>query len=258
MYPGQPDESFGQFALDTCLVTHGALGIAVKILPACTSGDATLVTYKDSSCATPVDSNINYHNCFFDGPGGVPAVMFTCPNEASPAKTTSTVSAGSSSLAVATNVPPSPSDTSPGSASVQDTPASNKASATTALPSSASASSNPSQTNAGSSNGGGSGDPGSGLSHEATIALSVGLPVATLAVAVLAWVWPKPGRKKRHRSGDQYQMFTSSHTLSPPQAHSPSHTFSPSRTPGVSWLMEGVNYGNSGGMVGQVSAPGLW
>ncbi len=141
--------------------------------------------YKDSSCVTPVDSNINYHNCFFDGPGGVPAVMLTCPNEASAARTTSTVSARSSSLAVATNVPSSPAGTSPGSASMQDTPASNTANATTALTSSASASSDPSQTNAGSSNGGGSGDPGSGLSHEATIALSVGLPVATLGL--LLW-----------------------------------------------------------------------
>ncbi|KAL8684090.1 MAG: hypothetical protein Q9218_008408, partial [Villophora microphyllina] len=39
--------------IDTCLVTPGALGIAIQSLPACGSAGASFTMYLDTSCANP-------------------------------------------------------------------------------------------------------------------------------------------------------------------------------------------------------------
>ena len=189
--------------LNTCLVTTGALGIAVKTLPPCTSGDATFVMYRDTSCANLVSGDLQYNNCYFDGPNGVSAIMFTCNKAAGggSATTTSTVSAGSSSMPVAGDTAPTASS---GSTPAQTTPSSNGATTTSAPPSSSTPQS--------SSNSGGNGSSGtgsgSGLSQNGQIALGVGLPVGSIVVALLAW-WFPCRKKKTHDQTDQYNMMPS-------------------------------------------------
>ncbi|KAL2043764.1 hypothetical protein N7G274_003283 [Stereocaulon virgatum] len=187
--------------LNTCLVTTGALGIAVKTLPPCTSGDATLVMYRDTSCANLVSGNLQYNNCYFDGPNGVSAIMFSCNKAAGggSATATSTVSAGSSSMPVAGDTAPTASSSS---TPAQTHPSSNAATTTSAPPSSS--------TSQPSSNSGGNGSSGtsSGLSQNGQIALGVGLPVGSIVVALLAWWFPC--RKKRSNGQtDQYNMMPS-------------------------------------------------
>ena len=173
--------------VDTCLVNAGALGIAVQSLPPCTSGTAALVMYHDTSCANQIQSNLDYHNCYFDGPDGIPAVMFICSAAVggSLATATSTVTAGSSTIPVAANTP----IFSSGDTSAQSTPSSNGATVTSTVVSTSTGShtsSNSSQTNA---NGAGSGS-GSGLSQSSQIALGVALPVGAILVALFAWWFP--------------------------------------------------------------------
>ncbi|MCJ1461201.1 hypothetical protein MMC28_011583 [Mycoblastus sanguinarius] len=180
--------------VDTCLVTPGALGIAVETLPPCASGDATLIIYRDTSCTNPLDSDIQYNNCYFDGPNGVPAVLFACTAAArgSAATATSTVFAGLSSMPVAVDTP---TTTSSGGTPDQTTPSSNSAT-TTSTPPSDSTSPNSSQTNTNGGGGDGSGTgSGSGLSEKGQIALGVGLPVGSIVVALLAWWFPCKKRR---------------------------------------------------------------
>ncbi|KAK3176911.1 hypothetical protein OEA41_008237 [Lepraria neglecta] len=215
--------------INTCLVTPGALGIAVEALPPCTSGDATLIIYQDTSCANPVGSNIQYENCYFDG-SGVPAVLFACSEAAggATATATSTVSAGSSSMPVAGDTP---ATTSSGGTPEQTTPSSNGATTTSTPPSS---STSQSSTNSG---GDGSGGTGSGLSHKGEIALGVGLPVGSIVVALLAWWFPCK-KKRRHDQADQYNLMPN-----------PSQRFAPSTmgmSPGDAYFRPPPNrtYGN--------------
>ena len=200
---------------DTCLVTPGALGIAIQEYPACSSGsgNVTFKMYKDTSCANPVAMDFQYNNCYWDGSDGVPAINFVCNGAAATA--TSTVQAGSSTIPVAAGGDggdASPSTTSSsGAGSKQTAPSSNDAATTT------SSSSNPSQTKSG-TNGDSieTTDSGksSGISQRTQILLGVILPVGGIVVAVLAWWFPcKKGRKLR-----QYQ-HTHHHTHSQQQQH---------------------------------------
>lgn len=188
--------------IDTCLVTPGALGIAVETLPPCTSGDATLIIYDDTSCANPVGGDLQYENCYFDGPIGVPAVLFACNKAAggATATATSTVSAGSSSMPVAGGAP---ATTSSGGTPEQTTPSSRGATTTSTPPSS---STSQSSTNSSGDGSGGSGS-GSGLSQEGQIALGVGLPVGSIVVALLAWWFPCKKKKRGHEQDDQYKLM---------------------------------------------------
>ncbi|KAL8921785.1 MAG: hypothetical protein Q9208_005542 [Pyrenodesmia sp. 3 TL-2023] len=189
-------------AVATCLVTPGADGIAVINPPPCTSGDAaTPILYRDTSCANAERMNIDYEysNCYFDGPSGVTAIMFTCPKVAggSLATATSTASASSSSMAVAVGAPTAGSTAlSP----TQNAPAPNGAvvSASLANPSS-SASSQANRTNSGTTGDGndnraGGNGKGSGLSTTQVIA--VVCPVGAAVIALLAWLFPCGGRHK--------------------------------------------------------------
>ncbi|MCJ1275199.1 hypothetical protein MMC21_003000 [Puttea exsequens] len=185
-----------KLALETCLVTHGAQGIAVQSIPQCTSGNASLVMYRDTSCAQSVDMDLDYGNCFFDGPNGIPAVAMVCGSEALAATATSTVSAGSSMLAVATGaagdgVAASASATgtaspSPTSADLGSTTSEGAAPAPT---SSSSATSSPQTSNLNKSSDSGT---SSGISKGTQIGLGIGLPAAAIVIALLAWLWPKP------------------------------------------------------------------
>ncbi|KAL9076774.1 MAG: hypothetical protein Q9161_000759 [Pseudevernia consocians] len=184
---------------DTCLVTSGALGIAVEALPPCASGDATLMIYQDTSCANLVGGDLQYTNYYFNVPIGVSAVLFACEKvaEGAVATATSTTSAGSSSIPVAVDTS---TTTSSSDISQKTTPSSNGAT-TTSVPSSSSTSSKSPQTNTNSAS------TGSGISWKGQIALGIGVPVSSLVVALLAWWFP---REKKRRKQD------------PSQGHAPS------------------------------------
>ena len=169
--------------VDTCLVNSGALGVAVQSLPPCASGNAAFVMYHDTSCTNQIQLDLQYNNCYFDGPIGIPAIMFVCSAVAGGtlATTTSTVTAGSTTIPIAANTP----NSSPGGSSEQSTPSSNGATATSTSPAShTSSNSSPTST---SSSGSGS---GSGLSQSTQIALGVALPIGGILVALLAWWFP--------------------------------------------------------------------
>ncbi len=198
--------------VDTCLVTPGASGIAVETLPPCTIGNATLILYRDKSCAKQDTSGIKFdqENCYFDGPN-VPAVMFACKQDAkgTVATATTTASAGSSILPVA---PGSPATPSPGGPTDQATPTSNGASTTsTTNPSPIASNSSPTKTPSADGSSGGS---GSGLSQKEQIIVGIVVPVAAIVVALLAWWFPCMQRKRRHDQAEQHQMM-----------HSPPHGF---------------------------------
>lgn len=191
-------------AIATCLVTPGAEGIAVIKTPSCTSGEAaTPILYRDTSCANVERMTIDYEypNCYFDGPSGVAAIMFTCPRVTGGwlATATSTASAGSSSMAVAVNTPTAgPTALSP----TQTSPAPDGAvvSASLANPSSSASSqanpTNPGTTSDGNENRAGGNGEESGLSTTQQIVIGVACPVGAIVVALLAWWFPCGGRHK--------------------------------------------------------------
>lgn len=187
-----------KLAADTCLVTLGAYGISIQELPPCTSGDATLIQYEDTSCANPAGSNAQDNNCYYWASlNGIPAVLFACTDvdRGAFATATSTVSAGSTIIPVAGNTP---SPTSSNATTEQSTLSSNGAATTSTSP-------NPFQTNTDSGTG-----TGSGLGQKGQIALGIIIPVGGILVALLAWWFPC--RKGRNRPPDQYAL-----------THSPSH-----------------------------------
>ena len=214
---------------DICLVTPGAQGIAVKTLPPCASGDASLVMYTDTSCARELTSDGASENCWFNGPDGVSAVMFACKDTSggSSATATSTVSAGSSSMPVAAGAAATP--VSGGTAGQNASPSSN----TDTTPTSASSASPIASSPGSSPSSGVSSDTGAGLKHNGQIILGVVLPVAGVAIALLAWLFPC---KKRRASGedaeqDRYQMMQT------PSQHSiPVHSSTP---PAAGWAPYG-------------------
>lgn len=187
-------------AVDTCLVIPGADSVSVEILPACASGDATIITYVDTSCANVQESYEFNSDCYYNF-GLVPALIFACDKVAGGAAptATSTVSAGSSSLPVAAETGTiSPSD--------QTTPASNDAATTPTLSSSSSSSSTDSSQSTTNSGSGGSDSTGQGLNHTGQITLGVVLPIATVVIALLAWWFPFRARSQRNRA-DEYNMM---------------------------------------------------
>ena len=207
---------------DVCLVTPGALGIAVKTLPPCASGDASLIMYTDTSCARESSFPWAEENCWFNGPDGVSAVMFVCKDTSggSSATATSTVSAGSSSMPVAAGAAATP--VSGGTAGQNASPSSN----TDTTPTSASSAS-PKDSSPGSSPSSGvSSGNSAGLKHNGQIILGVVLPVAGVAIALLAWLFPCKKSKKRRGVGDaeqdRYQMIQtpSQHSI-PVQSSTP-------------------------------------
>lgn len=193
--------------LDTCLVTSGALGILVQLLPGCPTGNATLQVYKDQSCATPDtdpnDDGDEDNNCFNSGNSIIPAVMFICgsvADENPDATSTTTVTAGSALVPVAKATGATATSTS-GVLSSQTATDSNGLVASTTPASSAS---NLSQMNA-SSNGG---DSGSGLSQYDQIIIGIIIPVAAIVVALLAWLYPRAwNRRGGEGQQNSYRML---------------------------------------------------
>ena len=221
-------------AANVCLVTHGATGVAVEVLPPCASGEATLQLYQDTSCANQVDANIDYafENCY--APHA--AVLFACTAVAkgSRATATSTVSAGSSSMAIATGDPASPTGGSPGDSNPLNTPSTNEAAPTSSTRPNPT-STDPTTTDVKKASAAGSG----GLSQSSQIGLGVGLPVGSIVVALLAWLCPCTRKViRRHRPGGAdsrrgnaisllghqaekgYEMWNSTQTLPTPPAYS--------------------------------------
>ena len=231
-------------AANVCLVTNGVTGVAVEELPPCASGEATLQLYQDTSCANQVDADIDYasENCY------VPpaAVLFACTAVAkgSRATATSTVSAGSSSMAIATGAAASPTGGLPGDSTSQNTPSTNEAAPTsstvpnpTSTDSTTTDSTTTDRTRTSTS---GAGD--SGLSKGSQIGLGVGLPAGSIVVALLAWLCPCtrkvirrhcPGANSRrgnslgllgHQAEKGYEMWNSTQGLATPTPPAYSNT----------------------------------
>ncbi len=203
--------------VDTCLVTLGAYGIAVQILPPCSTGVATLAMYRDKSCANAVEipDYLIEDNCYPNTMGGqISAVQFVCAEVAggSVPTTTSTATFGSSLLPIASGTPFSGTGPRP------TTPSSNDA-APTIDPTSSS------PTDSNSVDGDGSGRSGSGLSQRTSITLGVAIPVIAVLVALLAWWFPC---KKGKGSGGKHHP----HPGLMPAPIPPSHHQNWNPTPG--------------------------
>ena len=192
--------------LDTCLVTIGAGGVVVQVLPACLTGSAsaTLQLYQDQACALPV-SEANFYNddnCLASNVG-FGGVMFICGGVAegnSDATSTSTVIATSALVPVA-KATEATTTSAPGGLSSHTATGSNGL-ITSVTP--ASSTSNPSRTDETSPGG----DSSSGLSQHDQIVLGIALPVGSLIVALLAWLCPKPwNRRGSEREQNDYQML---------------------------------------------------
>ena len=197
---------------DTCLVISGALGIAVQSPPLCASGNAALIMYQDTSCANQIHTVIDYQNCYFDGPNGIPAVLFACTAVAGDdvATATSTVTAGYSTIPVAVNTHTTPS----GATNEGSTPSSNGATAVST--SSASfASPNPSQPSTNSTSSGSGSGSGSGLPQSTQIALGVALPVGGILVALFAWWFPCGRRYGLYFYGSRRSLHYLFHEVTP-------------------------------------------
>ncbi|KAL8811570.1 MAG: hypothetical protein Q9223_002088 [Gallowayella weberi] len=204
--------------LNTCLVSPNAYGMAVQVLPPCATGTAALHMYWDTSCGSGID--VPYFqirdNCYADNSGqNIRAVQFVCPEVAggSVATSTTTLTFGSSLIPIASDAPSSGAkkqSTSPSSNNAQ--PTSNPSS--TSDSSSTSPSTVPSHTNAPVDDD--AGGSNSGLSHSAIVGLGVGVPIATLLVALLAWLFPcKKIRERKKENNLASQTSMSDHTHFP-------------------------------------------
>ena len=184
--------------LDTCLVTS-AQGLAAQRLPNCPTGTAKLQVYQDEACAIPDSSK--YNNCIiYDS--DVIVVMFICGSVAdgnSGPTSTTTATAGSVLVPVAkatgatgaTGATTTSTSTSTSGGDSSQTATDLNGLSTSAAPTSST--SNPLQTNASNDDG----DSSSGLSHRDQIILGVALPVSSLVVALLAWLYPKYPKPSR-------------------------------------------------------------
>lgn len=220
--------------VNTCLVPQGgAQSFAVQVLPPCTSGRATLVMYLDTSCARPVDSNRDYKNCFWSIDDNVPAIQFVCRDVSKGAVPTSTSTAtfGSSIIPVAgaaaatsaAGGEPTTERTSP-SSNENTSPTSRSSNANGSPPTSTSTSDPQAPTSPGTGNNDNS-DDGAGISRRAQIALAVGVPIAAIVVALLAWWFPcrkarKEGWFHHHEMGQMQQQQQQPHS----QQHLPNWT----------------------------------
>lgn len=176
--------------IDTYLVTPGAWGMAVKILPPCPTGEAALVMYQDTSYAQSIDEGTFYAICH-SYYGGVPVVQFVCKEVAGGSITTSTTTAtfGKS----ATPVVGGAATPVFGEESQPTSPISNNA-LPTSKPSSSSTFPGSSHTGY-TINSDDTATSGSGLSHNAQVMQGVGIPVAALFIAIMAWQFPRRMRR---------------------------------------------------------------
>ena len=186
-----------QLAANTCLVSPNAHGVSVKAVPPCLTGRAEIAIYEDTSCTNPSE-NSDYeveHNCYYDGSyNTIKAIQFVCPQveSGSVPTATTTVTFGSSLIPIASGEPSSRSETQP------TTPSTNTAAVPTSEPTTLLTSpiSSPTARNPASSpqssnvNDDGDGTSRSGISRNAQIGIGIGVPVAALLVAILAWWFP--------------------------------------------------------------------
>ena len=197
--------------LDTCLVTSGAYGLVPQLVPACNTGIAKLQVYQDQACARPDSSSSDKDHCVSNDNFPISAVMFICTDESSGPTSTTTVTADSVMVPVAEATGASTTSTSSGPSLETTTDSNGPVTSATGTGSA----SNPSQTDA-SSDGGDLGS--SGLSHRDQIILGVALPVGSLVVALLAWLYPKTG------NGRGYEGYQNSYRmLDYPAAHHMPH-----------------------------------
>ncbi|KAL8695721.1 MAG: hypothetical protein Q9224_003209 [Gallowayella concinna] len=190
--------------LNTCLVSPNAYGMAVQVLPPCATGTAALHMYWDTSCGSDIDVP-DYQiedNCYADNSGQhIRAVQFVCPEVAggSVATSTSTATFGSSLIPIASGASSSGDKKQSKSPSSNDAQATSNPSSTSDL-SPTSQSSVPSHTNAVVDDD--SGGSSSGLSRSAVVGLGVGVPIATLLVALLAWLFPCKKIRQRRKENN--------------------------------------------------------
>ncbi|KAL8992593.1 MAG: hypothetical protein Q9169_006980 [Polycauliona sp. 2 TL-2023] len=182
--------------INTCLVSPNAYGMAVQVLPPCATGKATLNMYWDTSCGSDIDVP-DYQiedNCYADNSGQhIRAVQFVCPEveEGTVATSTVTTTFGSTLIPVASGAPSSIDKAQSSSPSEND-----------AQPTSDTSASADEDTDGGGSN--------SGLSRQAVVGLGVGVPIATLVVALLAWLFPC--KKIRQRKKENRLTSSTSNT----------------------------------------------
>ncbi|KAL8785818.1 MAG: hypothetical protein Q9213_003125 [Squamulea squamosa] len=197
--------------VNTCLVGRSAYGMAIQVLPPCATGTATLDVYTDTSCGSDIDVPDDQirSNCYeAKSEQHIMAVQFVCPEVAggNVATSTTTVAFGSSLIPIASDTPSS------GDKGQSKSLTSNKA-LPTSDPSSTSPSPGTSHTDAVGVDDSGGSSPG--LSHNAVVGLGVGVPIATLVVALLAWLFPC--KKIRQRRKEKHSANQTS-TLNPRQS----------------------------------------
>ncbi|KAI4146090.1 MAG: hypothetical protein LQ341_002179 [Variospora aurantia] len=245
-------------ALNSCLVpTGGAQSFAVQVFPPCASGRATMIMYRDSSCTRPVDGTRDYKNCFWSLSDNVPAVQFVCRDVSNGEVPTSTSTAtfGSSLIPVAgaaIETPATGGQTTMGRTS----PSSNE----NASPTSSSDSQPPTSPGTGNigdnnnnNNDGSDSSSGAGISRRSQIALGVGVPVAALLVALLAWWFPCK-KVREHGAFHHHHHHGAAQMQQPPppqrqqQQHPPSWPSPVSPVQELPGATKGYGYQSSGGM----------
>ena len=187
--------------LDTCLVTSGAYGLVPQRVPVCNTGNAKLQVYQDQACARPDLSSLDENHCVSNDNFPISAVMFICTDGGPEPKSTTTVTADSvlvpaaqatGAIAISTSNDPSLPTTTDSNRLVSSATRTDSAF-------------NPSQTDANSS---GEDLGSSGLSHRDQIILGVVLPVGSLVVALLAWLYPKTGNGRGYEGyQNDYRML---------------------------------------------------
>ena len=192
--------------LNTCLVTSGAQGVVVQLLPTCLTANvsATLQLYKDPSCVLSVsEANLYDDQSCLATTISFGSVMFICGTVGgghSNATRTTTVTAISVLVPVAKATEVTTTSTSGDLSSQTATGLNELVTSATA----ASSASNPPQTNGAIPDENSS----SGLSQRDEIILGIGIPVGSLIVALLAWLWPKPwNRRESEGQQNDYQML---------------------------------------------------
>ena len=193
-----------QLSANTCLVCPNARAISVRAVPPCLTGRAELALYEDASCTNPFDvpdSRIE-DNCYYPNSlDRVKAVQFVCSEVESgrePTATT-TVTFGSTLIPVASGEPASRSKTQSATPSTNTAIPTSEPNASPTSPTPSSTDRNPTSSPR-SSNVNDDGDSASksGISRNAQIGIGIGVPVAALLVAILAWSFPC---KKARRFG---------------------------------------------------------
>ena len=191
---------------NTCLISPNAKSVSVRALPACLSGSAKIATYRDTSCSNPMKEydNLIENNCYSDGTTvAIKAIQFVCPEVESGSEPTSTTTAtfGSSLIPIASDTPLSRGETQPVGSSSSGSLSISESTTSSATLTSSPAYNSPSATpTIGSDNRNGDTPSGSGISRDAQIGIGIGVPVAALIVAVLAWWFPcKKGQRARQR-----------------------------------------------------------